>query len=106
MTLLSQCGNRAKACSLSTAEDAVDDLALNQATEKRNVLRRLQQIHKPAACAQKFYRGLPGGHRRIVIWRLRHLNFFPAEKLPDDRHSEFERQRQARHFFTCFDHTT
>jgi hypothetical protein len=30
--------------------DSVDDLALNQATEKGNILRRAQQVHEAAAC--------------------------------------------------------
>src|ERR1039458_4185567 len=40
---LSQGCNRAKARSLRTAKDPVDDLALNQAPEKGNVPRRVQQ---------------------------------------------------------------
>ena len=104
VALLSQRCNRSKACSLRTAEDSVDDLALNQATEKGNVLRRVQQVHEPAARTKKFHRGLAGSHARTVRRRFSHLNFFPAEKFPDYGHFEFERQRQAGRLFTCLDH--
>jgi hypothetical protein len=33
---------------------ASGDLALNQATEKGNVLRRVQQVREPAACTEEF----------------------------------------------------
>jgi len=59
---LSQRGNRSKACSLGAARDPVDDLALNQAAEKRNVLRRVEQVNQPAANTGKWRSGLTGRH--------------------------------------------
>src|SRR5260370_36439757 len=93
VALISQRCNRSKACSLRTAKDSVDDLALNQATEKGNVLRRAQQVHEAAACIEKFHRGLTDRHARTVRRRLSHLNLLSTEKLSDHRHFEFERQR-------------
>src|ERR1035441_9057424 len=104
VALLSQRGNRPKACSLRTLKDSVDDLALNQATKKGNVPRRVQQVHEPAACTEEFHRGPTGRHARIVRRRLSHRNLLPVEKLSDHRHFEFERQGQAGHLFTCLDH--
>ena len=77
---------RAEARPLHATKDPVDDLALNQATEKGNVRRRVQQVHEPAACTEEFHRGLTGRHARTVRRRLSHLNLLPAEKFPDDRH--------------------
>ena len=104
VALISQRCNRSKARSLRPSKDSVDDLALNQAAEKGNVLRRVQQVHQPAACAEKFRRGLTRRHGRTVRRRLSHLNLLPAEKLPDHGHFELERHRQAGRLFTCLDH--
>ena len=82
VALLSQRCNRSKACPLRAPKDSVDDLALNQATEKGNVLRGVQQIHEPGACTQEFDRNLIGRHGRTVRRRLSDLNFLAAEKLP------------------------
>ena len=49
---------QAQARSHASLQDAIDDLALYQATQKRNVLRMIQQIHQAAACVQEFRRGL------------------------------------------------
>src|SRR6266568_4202159 len=44
--------NRSKTCPLGPPEDSVDDLALNQSTEKGNVLRGVQQVQEPTACVE------------------------------------------------------
>ena len=49
MALISERGNRSKTCPLRPPEDSVDDLALNQSTEKGNVLRGVQQVHVTVA---------------------------------------------------------
>jgi hypothetical protein len=49
VALISQRGNRTKACALRSARDSVDYFALDQAAQKRNVLRRVEQVDEPAA---------------------------------------------------------
>src|SRR6266478_3018609 len=90
LALISQRGNRPKAPPLTSLEDSVDDLALNQATQKGNVLRGVQQVHEPTACIEQLRRGLAGGHRRTIRRRLRRLNLLSAQKLSDYGHFELE----------------
>jgi hypothetical protein len=104
LALLSQRGDRSKTCALRAAKNSINDLALNHAAEKWDVLRRLQQIHQPAAGAEKLHRGLAGRHSRTVGRRVSYLNLLAAQKLTDRGHLQLERQRQAWRFFTSLDH--
>jgi hypothetical protein len=47
MALLSQRGDSAQMLSLGTAKKAIDDFAVNEATEKRDVLRSVKQVEEP-----------------------------------------------------------
>lgn len=50
MALISESGDSSKAGALRSAEDSIDDFALNQLTKKGNILWRVQQIHETATC--------------------------------------------------------
>jgi hypothetical protein len=95
VALLSQRGDRPQARAFGATQDPVNDLALNQAAEKRNVLRAAEQVHEAAAGAEELRRGFAGGHCRAAGSRFRHRNFLTAEKLSHHGHLELERQNQA-----------
>src|SRR5271165_304633 len=95
MALISKCCNRPQARSLRSTQDSVDDLALNQATEKGNVLWAVEQVEQATAGAEKFHGGLTSGHRGTFRGRLGDLDFLTAEKLPNHRHFQFDRQSET-----------
>ncbi len=57
VALISQRSNRLKARPFRSPEDSANDLALNQSTQKGNVLRGIQQVHESATCTEEFHRG-------------------------------------------------
>ncbi len=103
MALISERCDRSKARPLRAPQDSVNDLALNQATQKRNVPRGIQQVHEPATWIEQLCRGLTGGHGRTVRQRLSRLNLLSAQKLPDYRHFELEHETEIGHVLTCLD---
>src|SRR6266571_3652982 len=100
VALISQRCNASKARPLRPPKDSVNDLALNQAAQKRNVPWGIQQVQEPATCIEEFHCGFTGRHGRTVRGRLSHLNLFPAEKFPNHGHFEFQRHRQTGRLFT------
>src|SRR5450755_310539 len=104
MALISQRCNRPKARPLGSPQNSVDNLALNEPTEKRNILGSVQQLNEPAACTEQFNRGLTRSHRWPVGRCLRYLNVLSAEELPDNRHFKLEQQAEKGDIFTRFDH--
>ena len=70
MALISERGDGPEACAFRSAENSVDDFALNKLTEKRNVLRRVEQIHEAAAGIEKFGCRFARGHGGICGRRL------------------------------------
>jgi hypothetical protein len=61
-------GDRSQACPFRSAQNSVDDLAFNEPAEEWDVVRSIDQIHKPIAGIQKLRCGLTGAHRR-VCWQ-------------------------------------
>src|SRR5205823_2571670 len=79
LALISLCRDGPKACAFRAAKDSVDDLALNQAAYKRNVLWGVSQIYEPAEGAEDLRRSLTGRHGRAVGRDLGDRNLLPAE---------------------------
>ncbi len=104
VALISQRGNRSQSRALRSPQDSVDDLALNQSAQKRNVLRDVQQIDEPAARIEQFRCRLTGRHSRSFRRRLSRLNLLSAQKLSDYGHFEFQHETEIRHRLTCLDH--
>src|SRR6201996_237480 len=104
MALISRGCNGSKASAFRSTQKPVNDLALNEAAQKWNILRVREQIQQPAAGAQQFDRDHASNHRRRFSRQLGNVDFFPAEKLTDYRHLQFESQGQHGFCRTCFDH--
>lgn len=64
-----------KTSAIRSGQDSVNDLALNQAAQKRDVLRSGQQIDQAAAGAEEAGRYLTGQHRRCVGRPVPHMHF-------------------------------
>src|SRR5438270_884367 len=64
VALISYSGNRSQPLPFWTSEYPVNDLALNQRTEKGNVLRRVQQVDETTKCSEELRRSLSYRHRR------------------------------------------
>src|SRR5690348_12176107 len=81
VALISERCHCAQARSRTSPEDSVDNFALDQAAQKRNVLRPLQQIQQAAACVQKFRCCLADRHSRAARQGLLDMNFLASEQL-------------------------
>src|ERR1019366_9908010 len=106
VALISQRCNRSKARPFRPPKNSVNDLALNQTTQKGNVLRSIQQVHEAAASTQEFHCDFTGRHRGTVRGCLCRLNLVPAEKFSDHGHFEFQRHRKTGCFLTGLDDLT
>src|SRR5271168_88652 len=104
MALIAKRGNGAKARAFRSAEDAIDNLALNQATQKGNVLGGVQQVQEAAAGIEQLGRGLAGGHGGTFRRRFLRENLVPAEKFSDYLHIELEHETEVGHLLTGLDH--
>jgi hypothetical protein len=93
----------AEAAAFGAAQDAVDDFALNEGAEKRDVLRFVEEIDEAAASVEKFGSDLAGDHGAAVGRSFGDLDFFLTEKFADDGHVEFERHGEAGLGFASFD---
>ena len=104
VALISEGGNGAEASAAGSAEDAVNDFALDEVTQEWNVLRLVEQVYQAAAGIEQFGGGLAGGHAGTIRRRGAGLNFFLAEKFADDLHIEFEDETEVGEAFTGFEH--
>ena len=84
----------------------MDNLALNQAAQKRNVLRGIEQVDEPTAGVEQLRRGLTGSHGRTVRRRPSRRNLLSAQKLSDYGNFELEHQAEIARLFTRLDHST
>ncbi len=99
MAQIACCCNGAEAFSLWCAEDAVDNLSLDQVAEEWNILGSLKQVDQPSACVQKADGSLTHGYptrknRCFGIWQL-----FPADDLPYRRHVKLKKHGEQRDLF-------
>ena len=83
MALLAERGDGAEMLSLRAAQQAVDDFALDEAAEKWNVLRRIEQIDEPRTCAEQFERSDADGHAAGVGGFVAQMKFLLGENLAD-----------------------
>lgn len=90
MALLSECRNRAQILSLRATQQSINDLPLNQAAEKWNVLRRIKQVHEPGTCVKKINRTDTDGHAASVRGFPAQMKLLLRKYLPYCRHFEFE----------------
>ena len=104
MALISERGDGSKASALRSAQNSIDDFALDQVAEKWNVLRSVQQIYETAASVEELGCGLAGGHGRICGGRLRRMNLFPAQEFSNHGHFELEYESEIGHLFAGFNH--
>ena len=88
---------------IESTEPSINDLALDEATQKRNIPWTRQQIDQPTTGAEQSSRDLTGHHGGCMRRKLGQVDFFPAEKFADQWHFKLERQSEKGLRFAGFD---
>ena len=104
MALLTQRGDGAQVFSLRTAQQSKHNFPLNQAAEKRYILRRVQEVHKPRTRIQQFHRAHADGHGARIGRLLAKMKLLLGKNLPHYWHREFENQTENRLFLRGRNH--
>src|ERR1700739_608322 len=103
MALLSQGGDGAEMFALRTAQQSINDFALDEAAENGNVFRRVHKIDEPGTCVEQFEGCDTDGHAACVGGVVALMNLLLGENYAHRRHLEFENQPQERLLFCCSD---
>jgi hypothetical protein len=104
MALLAKRRDGAEMFTLRTAKQSEDNLPLDQAAQKWNVLRRIEKVDKPRTCAEQFHRGESDGHAARVGRLLAKMKLLLRKNLPYQGHFEPQHQAEHRFLFGCRNH--
>jgi len=96
VALLSEGGNGAEMIALGTAEQSVDDLALDERGEEGDVLRSVEQIDEARAGAEELGGGDSDGHAARARGLGRDGQLVLTENAADFGHLETEEQAEDR----------
>jgi hypothetical protein len=96
----------AEAFSLRSSENAVDNFALDQMAQERDVLRGFKKIDQPGAGVEQTDRRLPYSNSARLSGDRKFRKIFSAGDLPHGRHIEAQKHGEQGDFFRSFDDLT
>src|SRR5579871_2389627 len=95
--------DRAQTVTLRRSEDTINDLALDEWAQERNVFGRVENLDQPDRSAEQRCRRLTDSEPMAMQNLYGFGEVFPAEHLADHRQVEPEEHREKRHFFGRLD---